>query len=56
MPRKSYANPRIELVEISPVEIVCQSMRGISSNADIDYGGGNNTPSRGNRRNIWAED
>lgn len=55
MIRKSYVKPRIDLVEICPVEIVCQSnsIRSIVNNANIDYGGGNDTQSRANRRNIW---
>lgn len=53
MTRKSYAKPTIELAVISPVEIVCQSMRGVVSNADIDFGGGSDTQSRSNRRVIW---
>ncbi len=55
MIKKPYLRPTTNLVEVKIVQLVCASLRGVSStgldeNESLDYGDGNTT-----EKNIWDE-
>ena len=55
MIKKPYLRPTTNVVEVKIVQMVCTSLRGVSStgldeNESLDYGDGNTT-----KKNIWDE-
>ena len=51
MNKKVYQQPTTKVVGIKTARIICTSVNNVSSNANLDYGGGGNGGARS--RGIW---
>jgi len=44
--KKQYQKPEQRVVKLQHQGLICQSVRGVSGNGDMDYGGGGSGPAR----------
>ena len=59
MNKKAYQQPTMNVVKIQHQSMICESVNRVSSNADLDYGGGAavDANSRSNRGfDVWDGD
>ena len=56
--KKTYIQPVIQIVPIRHSSIICSSgseVRSVSSNADVEYGGGSAGSARVRQHDVWND-